>query len=161
MAEYVKDFRKGLSDQISEMEMLKIQELERREKEIDLRKKEEVEAKIKIQEEESLRKQKSIYLQKQMNEEMEDMRKRRNLIEIREKEHEKRILDLQNTRREAEISKKRLKKKLKGLGSEKTYGVERERVRLARQQNELDKEWRRKEMEDARNRAEQNRKLIE
>uniref|UniRef100_A0A0K2UBF1 Coiledcoil domaincontaining protein 19, mitochondriallike [Pseudopodoces humilis] n=1 Tax=Lepeophtheirus salmonis TaxID=72036 RepID=A0A0K2UBF1_LEPSM len=40
-----------------------------------------------------------------------------------------------------------------------TYGVERERVRLARQQNELDKEWRRKEMEDARNRAEQNREI--
>ncbi|CAB4060809.1 unnamed protein product [Lepeophtheirus salmonis] len=146
MAEYVKDFRKGLSDQISEMEMLKIQELERREKEIDLRKKEEVEAKIKIQEEESLRKQKK-------------------------KEHEKRILDLQNTRREAEISKEKAEKEIKRLREREmmrlkddievgqTYGVERERVRLARQQNELDKEWRRKEMEDARNRAEQNREI--
>ena len=170
IVDFNKDYKDGLDRQKAENEAKKVLEWERHQKELEVRKKLELEAKENEMKEQEAKRIKGILMKQQMIMDVEEARRKKEKEAEDERLNNLRIQQLQSSRREAEIKReeeaKRIQKEKeremarmkKAVEQERELLLKREELRLARQQEEEDRAWRKRELEKARIQTEKEQK---
>ena len=170
IVDFNKDYKEGLDRQKAENEAKKVLEWERHQKELEIRKKLETEAKEKEMKEQEEKRIKGIIMKQQMIMDVEEARRKKEKEAEEERLNNLRIEQLQSSRRDAEIKReeeaKRIQKEKeremarmkKAVEQERELLLKREELRLARQQEEEDRAWRKRELEKARIQTEKEEK---
>ena len=170
IVDFNNDYKNGLDVQKAENEAKKVLEWERHQKELEVRKKLETEAKEKEMKEAEEKRIKGIVMKQQMMLDVEEARRKKAKDLEEERLDNLRIESLQSSRREAEIKReeeaKRVQKEKerqmarmkKAVEQERELLLKREELRLARQQEEEDRAWRKRELEKAKMQTEKEQK---
>ena len=170
IVDFNRDYREGLDQQKAENEAKKVLEWERHQKELEIRKKLEAEAKEKEMKEMEEKRIKGITMKQQMIMDVDEARRRKAKEVEDERLNSLRIDLLQSSRREVEIKREEEGKQIqkekerqmarmkKAVEQERELLLKREELRLARQQEEEDRAWRKRELDKAKIQTEKEEK---